>query len=117
MFSCYLYNNRRYLFTLNAAQETAIDSLLVVVIVPKQACTLALENARNPTVLVGDSPDSHTDTLLDSETSLCTVVPDCNLGSSGRLGGAVVVLPDIELSVSNLDTKIGSGSESSGESR
>lgn len=76
----------RLLRTLNAPQETVIGRLLLVVVIEQQSTALTFEDTWNPGVLIGDTPDSHTNALLNGKASPSDVLPNCNL--CGDLLGA-----------------------------
>jgi hypothetical protein len=77
--------------TLNTLQETVISRLLLVVVIKKQSRALTREDTRDPRVLVRDTPNSHTNALLDSKASAGEVLPNCGLRGNLRVadGGGV----------------------------
>jgi len=102
--------------SLDTSLEAIVRFLLAVIIIEQQALAFALENTRNPAVLVANAPNSHTNALLDVQAGAGNVLPDESLtGNSSRVDGSGVQT-DIDLSVGNVNAEIGGGAESSFES-
>ena len=99
------------------ARDTGPGGLLLILIGVKESLTGTLENIRDPAVLVGDTPDSNSNTALDVETGADHVgVLVTLLGQSGGRSrdGRVA---DVELGESNFDVKSSEALEDSGHLR
>jgi hypothetical protein len=102
----------RHLCGLNALEEAVVRGLLVVVLVPEQACTFARENTRNPTVLVRNTPYGHSDAAFNGNARLGDALEAVCLNLKLLLSGRCVHA-DIDLSVGNINTKISGCTKSS----
>jgi hypothetical protein len=100
------------LLGLDTLEEAGISRLLLVVVVPEKCGTLALKDARDPGVLVGDSPDSHTNASLDSHAGLGDALVSIGLDLE-LLGGGGSVHAEVNFGVDNVNAKVGSSAESS----
>lgn len=99
------------------ARDTGPGGLLLILIGVKESLTGTLENIRDPAVLVGDTPDSNSNTALDVETGADHVgVLVTLLGQSGGRSrdGRVA---DVELGESNFDIKSSEALEDGGHLR
>lgn len=98
--------------TSDTLQVSIVSGLLVVARVPKQRITLTREDTRDPGVLVRDTPDSHTNALLDGKARRSHAGEGGVLESTARFSGGGVQA-DIDLSVGDIDAEVGGGAESS----
>ena len=100
------------LLGLDALEEASVGGLLHVVVVPEKGSTLVLKDTRDPRVLVGDTPDSHTNASLDVHARLGNALESIGLdlellGSGGR------VHTKVNLGVDDVNAKVSSRAESS----
>jgi hypothetical protein len=100
------------LLGLDSLEEAGVSRLLLVVVVPEKCGTLALKDARDPGVLVGDSPDGHTSASLDSHAGFGNTLESIGLDLE-LLGGGRSVHAEVNLGVDDVNAKISSGTESS----
>ena len=103
------------LLALDTLEEALVRRLLLVVVIPEKGSTLAREDTRNPRVLVGDTPDSHTNASLNSQARLGNALVSISLDLE-LLGSSRSVHAEIDLGVDNVDAKISSRAKSSLES-
>lgn len=103
------------LLSTKAFDNRGIRWLLVIVLVPEKGSSLGGENTRNPAVLIGDTPNSHTNALLDVNARLGNAL--VRIGLNGELlGSSRSVHPDVNLRVSNVDALVSGGAESGSQS-
>jgi hypothetical protein len=95
---------------LDTLEEAVVGRLLGVVVVPQQRGALGSKNTRDPRILVGDTPDSHTDTPLDSKARPGNALVGSSLDLE-LLGGGRSVHANVDLSVDNINALVGGGSE------
>ena len=103
------------LLGLDSLEEAGVGRLLLVVVVPEKGSTLVLKDTRDPRVLVGDTPDSHTNASLDSHARLGNTLESIGLDLK-LLRSSGGVHAEVDLGVDNVDAKVGSRAESSLES-
>lgn len=103
------------LLSTKAFDDRGIRWLLVIVLVPEKGRSLSGENTRNPAVLIGDTPNSHTNALLDVNARLGNAL--VRIGLNGKLlGSSRSVHTDVDLCVSNVDALVSGGAESGSQS-
>lgn len=92
------------LTTLDTLVEAIVSRLLLQVLVPEKSSALAREDTRDPRESVGNTPNSHSNTPLDSKTAAGNALESLGLGL--ELGGSAgSVHADVDLGVDNVDVQ------------
>ena len=100
------------LLGLDTLEEASVGGLLHVVVVPEKGSTLVLKDTGNPRVLVGDTPDSHTNASLDVHARLSNTLESIGLDLE-LLGSGGCEHAEVDFGVDNINAEVSSRAEGS----